>query len=840
MISRYILCFFLCFSFFQNSTLANSRKTPAPSSIMGSCIGAAGSVDWLIYENIPSSQLDRLFHAPAFPQSPTRVKKITELSTPSRYNDNFGGMVRGFIRAPETGDYRFNLTGDDQSVFRISTDSLRENLVEVSSIPSWTDESQHDKYPEQTSDFVTLTAGEYYYFEAIYKEGGGGDFVRVHWRLPSNINGTTWTIIPGTVLYSTECEDICPPSGTSCDDGDATTINDMEDGVCNCQGTPQVLPYTCIGERGRINVLYYDGISSNQLDSLYNHPNYPLNPQRANVLTQFTNYDSAHIYDQYGTRVSAYLSVPESGYFQFNLTGADRITLRLSDSENTTTSDEIAYSPWGTGEYNHTQQTSQTSDSIWLDAGTFYAFEMNHKENETWDYFNVFWKTPWAQDTIWRLMDATFLYTYGCEMACIPEGISCDDGDPNTFGDAYDANCNCVGTPCADPECSNALGYIAYEECAEGEEHSNDSTDAWLSCQPFQNPNPARGIGHWIQYDFGMPYILNGANVWNYNAVGNTNLGFNEVSIDYSLDGITWTTLGDFNWNQANGNSEYTGFNFSQLSGISARYILITALSNFGGDNCYGISEIVFSADTCPDAGTTCDDGDPNTQNDVYDANCNCSGNDPSSGTLVNNCHGDNLIINNVISTGSYEMSQSITSAGMVEENTSVQFLASDFIVLQPGFVAKSGSDFIAALMPCENSQPLVGNENDLTNQNQNMIPRNADTTGGYIEKQSLVSIVDSLSEKPLVTGDPKLTIIPNPADSWTNINFYLHDASMVKLEILSATGQLVYTIAEEVSFEAGDHSKRIPAHRFEAGVYFVVLHTESGNLVERLVVISR
>ena len=30
---------------------------------------------------------------------------------------------------------------------------------------------------------------------------------------------------------------VCPPSGIACDDNDATTINDMQDGSCNCGGT---------------------------------------------------------------------------------------------------------------------------------------------------------------------------------------------------------------------------------------------------------------------------------------------------------------------------------------------------------------------------------------------------------------------------------------------------------------------------------------------------------------------------------------------------------------------------------------------------------------------------
>ena len=37
----------------------------------------------------------------------------------------------------------------------------------------------------------------------------------------------------------------CLPAGTPCDDGDATTENDEEDGNCNCVGTPIVVVDNC-------------------------------------------------------------------------------------------------------------------------------------------------------------------------------------------------------------------------------------------------------------------------------------------------------------------------------------------------------------------------------------------------------------------------------------------------------------------------------------------------------------------------------------------------------------------------------------------------------------------
>ncbi|MEL6867009.1 MAG: GEVED domain-containing protein, partial [Bacteroidota bacterium] len=35
-----------------------------------------------------------------------------------------------------------------------------------------------------------------------------------------------------------DCPACCPPAGTLCDDGEANTVDDMEDGNCNCTGTP--------------------------------------------------------------------------------------------------------------------------------------------------------------------------------------------------------------------------------------------------------------------------------------------------------------------------------------------------------------------------------------------------------------------------------------------------------------------------------------------------------------------------------------------------------------------------------------------------------------------------
>ena len=125
--------------------------------------------------------------------------------------------------------------------------------------------------------------------------------------------------------------------------------------------------------------------------------------------------------------------------------------------------------------------------------------------------------------------------------------------------------------------------------------HSNADNDGWLSCELKANPNSAHPNSHWIQYDFGHVYSLGNTYVWNYNDADYLNGGFKDVSIDYSLDGNTWTHLGNFQFAKATGSNFYGGFQGPDFEGVNARYVLLTALSTWGNGDCAGIAEIQFN-----------------------------------------------------------------------------------------------------------------------------------------------------------------------------------------------------------------------------------------------------
>ncbi len=136
---------------------------------------------------------------------------------------------------------------------------------------------------------------------------------------------------------------------------------------------------------------------------------------------------------------------------------------------------------------------------------------------------------------------------------------------------------------------------FSYAQCFP-ERHSTNWYDGWMSCSTAPNPNSARAMSHWIMYDLENLYELNRTHIWNHNEPGNLGSGVREVAVDYSLDGSTWTAVGIFTIGQANGLPTYEGEAGPNLGGVEARYVLLTALSNYGAD-CFSLGEIRIEAE---------------------------------------------------------------------------------------------------------------------------------------------------------------------------------------------------------------------------------------------------
>jgi len=122
--------------------------------------------------------------------------------------------------------------------------------------------------------------------------------------------------------------------------------------------------------------------------------------------------------------------------------------------------------------------------------------------------------------------------------------------------------------------------------------HGNESVgNVWLSNQLGEQPT-------WIENEFDKAYKLHQMWVWNSNdslepLIG---FGFKDVTVEYSVNGTDYTTLGTTHeFAQAPGASGYAHNTTVDFGGVAAKYVRLTANSNWGGIfNQYGLSEVRF------------------------------------------------------------------------------------------------------------------------------------------------------------------------------------------------------------------------------------------------------
>ena len=165
---------------------------------------------------------------------PTVKNKILTCVTPDRYSaslptfeygtnpqinstdgntENYGAIVNGLYVPATTGNHVFGFAADDQAELWLSTDANPANKVLLSQQTSWNGARQFisgDNNIVPLTGNISLVAGQRYYMEALFQEGGGGDHVSVAVQTPGGpaiINGTQ-NVIPSSSfaqVYSFGC-----------------------------------------------------------------------------------------------------------------------------------------------------------------------------------------------------------------------------------------------------------------------------------------------------------------------------------------------------------------------------------------------------------------------------------------------------------------------------------------------------------------------------------------------------------------------------------------------------------------------------------------------------------
>ncbi len=149
-----------------------------------------------------NNQMDNSFPITIPKTIPNIVSFKNDLEGPQNIGDNFNTRVSGYIIAPLNGKYIFNLTGDDNVELYISKNTSPANLKLAASIQGWTNPTEENKYPSQTSKGISLKKGKMYYFELRHKETTGNDHWRIRWKLPNGKGKDPFQIISSQYLAS--------------------------------------------------------------------------------------------------------------------------------------------------------------------------------------------------------------------------------------------------------------------------------------------------------------------------------------------------------------------------------------------------------------------------------------------------------------------------------------------------------------------------------------------------------------------------------------------------------------------------------------------------------------
>jgi len=149
---------------------------------------------WL---GISGNYVSYLTGDPDYPDNPDGRAWETSFEGPTNWADSYGTRMCGWLVPEVTDDYTFWIASDDNSELWLSTDDNPANTQLIAWVSAWTGSRQWYDGDAHPSDPIHLVAGQWYYIEALQKEGGGGDNLAVAWTRPGESPSVP---IPGQYL----------------------------------------------------------------------------------------------------------------------------------------------------------------------------------------------------------------------------------------------------------------------------------------------------------------------------------------------------------------------------------------------------------------------------------------------------------------------------------------------------------------------------------------------------------------------------------------------------------------------------------------------------------------
>lgn len=371
--------------------------------------GEPGKLKREVWTGIGGNSVSHLTGVTEYFGAPNLVEAIDGAEAPTNWGENYGQRLRGYIVAPESGDYTFWIAGDDHCELYLSSDGSKFNAGKIASVSGWTAPQQWDKYASQKSATINLVAGQKYFVQVLHKEGGGGDNLAIAWKTPSGQQ----ELIPASALESfTVDPDDADDDGLKDSFESAHGLSILDNGSANPDngplGDPDKDGYLNIEEQefgtnptqhgGVPGHLSYErwntgyGVSILDLKSI---PSFYGVPNSSEIIAGAeTPVNSGN---NYGARLSGYIIAPVTGDYTFWVAGDDNVELSLSSDSSKFSKQRIAWHKGWTSPRQWDRFASQKSTTVSLVAGEKYYIEALVKEWGGGDHLSIAWQTPGGQ-----------------------------------------------------------------------------------------------------------------------------------------------------------------------------------------------------------------------------------------------------------------------------------------------------------------------------------------------------------------------------------------------------------------------------------------------------------
>lgn len=495
------------------------------------------------------------------------------------------------------------------------------------------------------------------------------------------------------LFYQLPCND----AGTTCDDGDANTIIDVEDGNCNCIGileTDTVITEVDSGpddaEQSEIGGIMYIDSSDLELvfDAFADQNNQTVGIRFNNILIP-TGATISEAYIQFTTDETndTPTSISISGELSAN---SITFTETNFDIENRARTSAVVNWPnipeWGVvGDNSEAQKTPNIQTIVqeiieqdnWsiLNSMTFF---FNGEGKRTAESYNG---------------DASagpqLIISYTLSSDCAVAGTPCDDGNTDTIYDEENGFCSCEGLSTLDlieediPVAQNSDD--AEEFIATGQIDINssdleliyDGVDQLVGIRfdNIQLPEDAILNRAYIQFQTDEDdFDQDPTNLSIHGELAVSSETFSEAIGNISSRVLTtsntawdeialWDTVGETGLNQR---TPYVTSIINEvttqdgwISGNPITFIISgngKRVAEAKDGSAAPILKLFYQyAAACPDFGTACDDNNEDTYLDIEDGNCNCAG-IPESGTLTYSVNSSNNDAEEDVSTGAMDL----------------------------------------------------------------------------------------------------------------------------------------------------------------------------------------